>query len=72
MQKSLIRSRFLALLLSAAESCALPPCPGSSKCAWTNCEGTYTWSTWESHVGEWKYGKRLRSLGVFKLQPLCI
>ena len=29
MQKFLVRSLFLVLLLGAAESWALPPCPGS-------------------------------------------
>ena len=41
MQKFLIRSLFLVLLLSAAESWALPPCPGSyNNNTWTNCQGT--------------------------------
>ncbi len=41
MQKFLVRSLFLVLLLSAAESWALPPCPGTyNESAWTNCHGT--------------------------------
>ena len=39
MQKFLIRSLFLVLLLSAAESWALPPCPGSNSYTWGNGEG---------------------------------
>ena len=56
MQKFLTRSLFLILLLSVAESWALPPCPGSyDNNTWTNCEGTsvgpYGYS---EYVGEWK------------------
>ena len=56
MQKFLTRSLFLILLLSAAESWALPPCPGSyDNNTWTNCEGTsvgpYGYS---EYVGEFK------------------
>jgi hypothetical protein len=60
MQKFLTRSLFLILLLSAAESWALPPCPGSyDNNTWTNCQrtsvGPYGYS---EYVGEWKGGKR--------------
>ena len=64
MQKFLIRSLFLVLLISAAESWALPPCPGSyDKNTWANCEGTYTWgpnSKWagDKYVGGYKDGKQ--------------
>jgi hypothetical protein len=67
MQRFLIRSIFLILLLSAAESWALPPCPGSyaddlSLTTWTNCQGTYTYAfipiDGDEYVGEWKDGKR--------------
>jgi hypothetical protein len=57
MQKFLIRSLFLVLLLSAAESWALPPCPGSyDNNTWTNCEGTKTFVSGNQYVGEWKEG----------------
>jgi len=54
MQKFLVRSVFLVLLLSAAESWALPRCPSSSypDSTWTNCEGTYTWPSGNKYVGE--------------------
>ena len=59
MQKFLVRSLFLVLLLSAAESWALPPCPGSwDENTWTNCQGTYTWADGEKYVGEYKDDKR--------------
>ena len=58
MQKLLVRSLFLVLLLSAAESWALPPCPGSyDKNTWTNCEGTHTWANGRKYVGGRKDGK---------------
>jgi hypothetical protein len=58
MQKFLTRSLFLILLLSAAESWALPPCPGSyDNNTWTNCQGTITWAGGDKYVGEWKDGK---------------
>ena len=62
MQKLLVRSVFLVLLLSAAESWALPPCPGSwDQYTWTNCYGTYphgpnSEAAGETYVGEWKDG----------------
>ena len=53
MQKLLVRSVFLVLLLSAAESWALRPCPGSYNLdTWTNCQGTYTWAGGDKYVGE--------------------
>ena len=58
MQKFLVRSLFLVLLLSAAESWALPPCPGSYKWNWTNCQGTYTWASGNKYVGGYKDDKR--------------
>ena len=59
MQKSLVRSVFLVLLISAAESWALPPCPGSwDESTWTNCHGTYTYASGSQYVGEYKDGKR--------------
>ena len=45
MQKFLIRSLFLVLLLSAAASWALPSCPGTyNPRTWNNCQGTYTFA----------------------------
>ena len=59
MQKILVPSLFLVLLLSVAESWALPPCPGSyDNNTWTNCEGTYTWPSGSQYVGEWKDSKK--------------
>ena len=58
MQKFLIRSVFLVLLLSAAESWALPPCPSDTGVIWTNCQGSYTDARGNKYVGEWKDGKR--------------
>jgi uncharacterized membrane protein YhaH (DUF805 family) len=58
MQKFLVRSLFLASLLSAAESWALPPCPGSyNQDTWTNCQGTGTFADGGKYVGEFKDGK---------------
>ena len=69
MQKFLIRSLFLVLLLSAAESWALPPCPGSyDNNTWTNCQGTYTDADGNKYVGEWKDGKR-HGQGTFTFGP---
>ena len=50
MQKFLVRSLFLVLLLSAAESWALPPCPSDTGVIWTNCYGTYM-AEGEKYVG---------------------
>ena len=56
MQKFLVRSVFLALLLSAAESWALPPCPGSyNQYTWTNCHGAVSYDG-SKYVGEWQEG----------------
>ena len=49
---------------TAMESFALPICKGSPAKAgdnvssWTNCKGTYTWSSGDKYVGEYKNGKR--------------
>ena len=59
MQKSLVRNLFLVLLLSTAESWALPPCPGSyDNNTWTNCQGTATYADGGKYVGEYKDDKR--------------
>ena len=59
MQKSLVRSVFLVLLISAVESWALPPCPGSyNQYTWDNCYGTYTHANGEKYFGEFKDGKK--------------
>ena len=57
MQKLLVRSVFLVLLISAAESWALRPCPGTyNPNTWNNCQGTYTWASGTKYVGEFKDG----------------
>ena len=57
MQKFLVRGVFLVLLLSAAESWALPPCPGSDdQYTWTNCHGTFTGPNGDKYVGEYRDG----------------
>ena len=54
-QKFLVRSLFLVFLLSAAESWALPPCPGSyDQNTWDNCQGTYTFASGNKYVGAYK------------------
>ena len=45
----------VALILSATASFALPPCPASGY--FHNCFGTYTFSTGDKYVGEFKDGK---------------
>jgi len=48
MPKFLARSVFLVLLLSVAESWALPPCPGEyNRRTWGNCQSTHTWGDGE-------------------------
>ena len=65
MQKFLVRSLFLVLLLSAAESWALPPCPGSwDQSTWTNCQGTLTAPHGDQYVGEFK-DDRFHGQGTF-------
>ena len=55
MQKFLIRSLFLVLLLGAAKRWALPPCPGSyENNTWDNCQGTLSLPLGATYVGEWK------------------
>jgi len=54
MQKFLIRSLFLVLLFSAAESWALPKC----KNIFHNCQGTYTDANGNKYVGQWRAHKR--------------
>ena len=58
MQKFLIRSLFLILLLSAAESWALPRCPSSTSVLWTNCQGTLTDADGSKYAGEFKDDKK--------------
>jgi hypothetical protein len=50
----------LAVLLSSAGvSFALPACPDNySKHTWSDCFGTYTYSSGEKYIGEWKNGKQ--------------
>jgi hypothetical protein len=62
MQKFLIRSLFLILLLSAAESWALPECKmgfwgGGIK--YHNCQGTYTFAEGQVEEGIWENGEFL-------------
>ncbi len=59
MQKFLVRSLFLVLLLSAAESWALPKCkkPFWGTIKYHNCQGTITFADGGKYVGEWKDGK---------------
>ena len=62
MQKFLIRSLCLVLLLSAAESWALRPCPGTyTPHTWNNCQGTYTVADENKYVGEYKDGKLIKT-----------
>ncbi len=59
MQKFLVRSLFLPLLLGVAESWALPACLGNyDKSAWTNCEGTHIYPNKGKYKGEWRDGYR--------------
>jgi hypothetical protein len=62
MQKFLVRSLFLVLLLSAAESWALPECKrgllGLGAIKYHNCQGTYTFPSGEKYTGEFKNGKK--------------
>jgi hypothetical protein len=52
MQKFLIRSLFLVLLFSAAESWALPPYPSSyDNKNWTNCEGPAPYAEGDKYAG---------------------
>jgi hypothetical protein len=61
MQKFLIRSLFLVLLFSAAESWALPPYPSSyDNKNWTNCEGPYTFADGRVAEGIWENGELLK------------
>ena len=65
MQKFLVRSLFLVLLLSAAESWALFPCPGSyNQDTWTNCQGTYTYTNGSKYVGAYREGEK-RGQGTY-------
>jgi TPR repeat protein len=45
------------LLVSAAQSSALPPCPSNPNAHYDNCFGTSTYAYGDKYVGEWKNGK---------------
>ena len=50
--------------LSAAESWALRPCPGTyNPHTWNNCQGTYTFPSGEKYTGKFKNGERQTELG---------
>jgi hypothetical protein len=71
MQKFLLLSLFLVLLLSAAESWALRPCPGTyNPHTWNNCQGTYTFPSGEKYTGQtfliWQSVGREIRLELFK------
>tara|TARA_R110002153_G_scaffold260884_1_gene421102 strand:+ start:175 stop:1896 length:1722 start_codon:yes stop_codon:yes gene_type:complete len=48
---------FVALMLSAGASFALPACPSDQTKRYHNCFGTYTFASGEKYVGEYKDGK---------------
>ena len=47
---------FAVLLFSAGEGFALPPCPEDQNKRFHNCFATFTWSSGDKFVGEWRDG----------------
>ena len=71
MQKFLVRGVFLVLLLSAAESWALPPCPGSTSVLWTNCYGTYIYGPNSEFAGD-KYVGEVKDYKWHGMAPIPV
>ena len=48
----------LILFVGNATASSLPGCPSDPSAIWNNCFGSYTYSTGDKYVGEWKDNKQ--------------